>query len=170
MKLEHIVALAIRLFAIVVAIYALTNGVSLVPHFYQQGWQESSYLLAVIMAGLLLLAIYLWVFPLTVSRKLVEFKEPGKVDVTSASANQIQVVGFTILGFYLLFNVISDVVYYLSLVFISARNTELMIKFTPEQKSAIFATAIEFLFVLFLLVRTEGVAYVLRLLRYGKDA
>ena len=110
MKLEQIVALAVRLFALVIAIYALRNGVSLAPYFYDQGWQGESYIYAGIMASLIILAITLWKFPLIVARGLVNFRGTGETNAASASAEQIQVIGFTILGLYLLFGVLSDVV------------------------------------------------------------
>jgi len=169
MKLEHIVALAVRLFAIVVAIYAIRNGISLTPYFHEQGWEGPSYLYAGIMVTLLLIAIGLWKFPLTIARGLVAFREPGEVDAASASADEIQVAGFTILGLYLFFYVLSDIVYWGFILFISQRNPEFPIEISLEHKGSIASTAIELIFVIFLVFGAKRITKLLRKIRYGED-
>ena len=169
MTLEQIVALAVRLFAIVLAIYALRNGISLVPYFHEQGWQGSSYLYAALMIVLLVFAIGLWKFPLTVARGLVNFREHGKVGLASASAEQVQVVAFTVLGLYLLFYVISDVVYWCVILFIGQRNHELMLGITTDQKASMAATIIELIFALFLLLGTNRIVELIHRFRYGDN-
>lgn len=161
MKLEHIVALAVRLFSIAVAIYALRNGISLVPFFNEQGWEIASYAYLTLMAGLLLLSLYLWYFPLTVAGRLVTFKGDGITEAGSASAKEIQVVGFTILGMYLLFNVISDVVYWLIIWFIGNRNSNIDVTPTADQVSSMFATGVELVFAVTLLLGAAGISRVI---------
>lgn len=167
MKLEHIVALAVRLFSIAVAIYALRNGISLVPYFQEQGWDNASYAYLALMVGLLLLSLYLWYFPLTVSGRLMTFKGDGIKEVTSASAKEIQAVGFTILGMYLLFNVISDIVYWLTIWFIGNRNSNIDITPTADQISSIIATGVELVFAVALLLGASGITRVINKLRYS---
>ena len=170
MILDDIVALAVRLFAVVLAIYALRNGVSLVPFFHEQGWQSSSYFLAAIMVVLLILAVVLWKFPLAVARGLVGFRNRGEAEVVSTNAEQIQVVGFTVLGMYLLFYVVSDVVYWGSILLIGQRNPELLLEVTPEQKGLMAATIIEFIFALFLLLGANRIVDLIKKFRYGGNA
>lgn len=170
MKLEHIVALAVRLFAIVLGLYALRNGVSLVPFFHGQEWEGASYLFAGGMAVLFLVAVYLWKYPFTVSRGLVAFKEPGDVEVESATASQLEVAGFTILGLYLAFSVLSDLSYWAIIWFVSQRNSDFQVELSIEQIAGMVATAIEFIFVLFLLLGAKRMRALLRQLRYGGDA
>jgi len=170
MKLEHIVALAVRLFAIALAIYALRNGISLVPYFYEQGSHGSSYSYAAVMIVLLFVAVGLWYFPLTVTQNLVTFRGAGETDLSSASADQLQLAGFTILGLYLLFHVLSDVVYWGSIWFIVQRSSGPPIELSLDQKARMAATLIELIFVLFLLLGTRRIVDLLRKFRYGKDA
>ncbi len=170
MKLEHIVALAVRLFAIAVAIYALRTGISLVPYFYEQEWVGASYTYAGLMLTLLLVSVGLWMFPLTIARGLVAFREPGEVDVKSASADQIQTIAYSVLGLYLLYHVLSDIVYWGFTLFITLRNSAIPIELSIEQIGLMIATVVELLFVLFLLLGARGMVTLLRRFRYGEDA
>jgi len=167
MKLEHIVALAVRLFSIAVAIYALRNAISLVPYFQEQGWGTASYAYLALMVGLLLLSVYLWYFPLTVSSRLVTFKGDGIAEAKSASAKEIQDVGFTILGMYLLFNVISDVTYWLTIWFIGNRNSNIDVTPTADQISSMIATGVELVFAVTLLLGAAGITRLINKLRYS---
>ncbi len=167
MKLEQIVALAVRLFAIVVAIYAIRNGVSMSSFFYNQGWSGESYIYAGVMASLIVISIGLWKFPLTVARGLVKFREDKEADETSINAEQIQVVGFTILGLYLLFGVISDLVYWGVIWFVAQRNTDIPIEINLDQKALMVSTFFELVFVLFLLLGASMISKILQRARYG---
>ena len=168
MKLEHIVALIIRLFAIVIAIYALHNGVTDGPYFYQQGWHITSYAFVSLMLLLVLIAIYLWFFPLTVTNKLLSFQKHSHSEKQPINYEQFQFVAFTLLGIYLLFNVVSDVIYWATILFISFRDSNIPIELSLDQKGQIIATVIELIFVLFLLLGTNGIIRLLHKLRYGK--
>lgn len=170
MKLEHIVALAVRLFAIAVAIYTLRTGISLVPYFYDQEWVGASYSYAGLMLTLFLISVGLWMFPLTIARRLVAFREPGEVDVKSASVDQIQTIAFSVLGLYLLYYVLSDIVYWGFILFISLRDNVIPIELSINQIGLILATVVELIFVLFLLLGARGIVMLLRKFRYGEDA
>ena len=170
MTLEQIVALAIRLFSIILAIYAIRNGLSLVPLYYDQELHVTSYLYATLMVFLLFVAIGLWHFPLTITRKLVTFQEPGKTDISTANSEQIQAAALTVLGLYFLFSVISDLVYWGTLLFITQRNPELNLEISLEQKGLIVATFVELLFSLFLLLGSNQIVEMIRRFRYGNDA
>lgn len=170
MKLEHIVGLAVRLFAIVLALYALRNVLSLVPYFYGQEWEGVAYFYATGMVVLFIVAVLLWKFPFTVGRGLVAFKEQGEVEVESATASQLEVAGFKILGLYLAFSVLSDVSYWAVIWFVSQRNPEVPVELSLEQIAGMVATAIEFIFVLFLLFGPKRMGELLRRFRYGRDA
>jgi len=167
MKLEHIVALAVRLFAIVLGLYALRNGVSFVSYFNEQELAGASYYYAAGMVILFLAAGFLWKFPLTVSRGLVAFKEPGAVEVKSATASQLEVAGFTILGLYLAFSVLSDFSYWAVILLVSQRNPDVPIELSLEQVAGMVATGIEFIFVLLLLLGTKRMRELLHQYRYG---
>ena len=122
MKPEHVVALAVRLFAVAIALYAIRDGVSYFAMFQQRELQSASFWFGGLVAFLLILAILLWKFPLTIAKGLVNFGEPKEGDITSTTAQQVQVIGFTILGIYLLFFVVSDIFYWLVIWFVSQRN------------------------------------------------
>ena len=167
MRLEHIVGLAVRLFSIVLAIYALRNGVSLVPYFQEQGWNAALYSYLALMVGLLLVSIYLWYFPLTVSSRLVAFRGEGATDAGSASSSEIQTVGFTVLGMYLLFNVVSDIIYWLTILFIGNRNNNVDFSLSADQISGMVATCVELVFSVALLLGASGITKTINKIRYG---
>ncbi len=169
MTLENVVALAVRIFAIVLAIYAFRNGISLVPFFHEQGWQDSSYIYAAFMISLFVLAIGLWNFPLIVARGLVSFSDREEIEIDSATVEKIQAAAFAVLGMYLLFYVVSDIAYWGSILLIDQRNPELLIEITPDQKGAMVATLIEFIFALFLLLGSNRIVGLLHRLRYGNN-
>ena len=167
MKLEYIVALAVRLFSIVVAIYALSNLVTIGPYFYQQDWHITTYAYVSLMVLLVLIAIYLWKFPLTVTRKLIPFEKHIDTESQQVSYEQIQLVAFTVLGLYLLFNVVSDIIYWSTILFISFRDSNIPVEISIDQKGQMVATVIELIFVLFLLLGSKGIIKLLHRLRYG---
>ena len=170
MKLEHIVALIVRLFAIALAVYALRNGITFVPYIYGQGGILQANIFAGVIVSFLIIAIVLWKFPLTVARKLVAFREPGNIEIESVSENQIQVLAVSVLGFYFLFYVVSDITYWFYIWLMSQRNSGIQIELSIDQKGQMVSTAIEFVFALFLLLGSERIAELLRKSRYGKDA
>jgi hypothetical protein len=169
MKLEHIVALAVRIFAIVLALYAIRNGVSFFTFFLGQELESVSYYYASGMFLLFVLAIILWMFPLTVARGIVKFHEPGETDLSSISDNRIQVIGFSILGLFLLFHVISDITYW-SVIWLVSQRSSSFPELSLDQIAQMVATAIELVFVLFLLFGARGISKFLHKWRYGTDA
>ena len=169
MKLEEIVALAVRLFAIVLGLYALRSSVSFVPYFQAKGLESASYYYAAGIAILFLAALFLWKFPFTVSRGLLSFKETGVVEVKSATAKQLEVAGYTILGLYLAFSVISDLSYWAVIWLASQRNPDVPMELSLEQVAGMVSTGIEFIFVLFLLLGTKRMRDLLHRFRYGGD-
>lgn len=169
MKLEHIVALAVRLFAILVGLYAVQAGLVSISWFIDQGQEAVSFLFAGGMIFTIVVAVVLWRFPMTVTRGLVKFRDPGESEISSASVEQLQHVGFSILGLYLLFHVVSDLVSWAVVWFVSQRNHTLT-ELTLEQVANMIATGVELVFVLFLLLGTRRISELLRRLRYGSDA
>ncbi len=165
MKLEHIVGLAVRLFSIALAVYILRDAISLVPYFREQGWNSVSYSYLALMISLLFLSVYLWYFPLAVSKRLVTFREAEGPKASSVTAEEVQTIGFTILGMYFLFNVLSDVVYWLTVWFLSSRNHGIPMNSPWDQIPSIVTTGIEFVFALGLLFGASGLTKFIRKIR-----
>lgn len=167
MKSQYLIALAVRLFAIALAISVLQSAVTTVPLLYGQKSQEFFYLFIAMIVLFLVVAIGLWKFPLTVARGLVNFREPAKTESSSTPPEQIQVVAFTVLGVYLLFSVVSDIFYWVLVWFIGQRNPILAMEITIHDKALMFATVIEFIFVLFLIFGAKRLVEILHKARYG---
>jgi hypothetical protein len=116
----------------------------------------------------IVVAVLLWRFPMTIARSMVDFRDPGESDASSASMEQLQNVGFTILGLYLLFHVVSDLVSWAVIWFVNQRNHTLT-ALTVEQVASMIATGVELMFVLFLLLGARRITALLRRLRYGRE-
>jgi len=164
MKLEHIVALAVRLFAILVGLYAVQTGLVWVSWFIDQGQEAVSFLFVGGMIFSIVVAVLLWRFPMTIARGMVNFRDPGESGVSSATAEQLQYVGFSILGLYLLFYVVSDLVSWAVIWFVNQRNHTLT-ELTLEQVADMIATGVELVFVLLLLLGARRITELLRRLR-----
>ncbi len=169
MRINQLVAIAIRILSIVLGLYAIRNSFSLVPAYYEQGFETVSYYYAGVMVTFIIAAVFLWKFPLTIANYIIphESEEPYSISI---NAQQFQVAGFAILGLYFLFYVISDLVYWGVMLFISARETDTTVSFTPDQKGGMVATVFEFIFVLFLLFGGKGISRLLNRIRYGASS
>ena len=106
---------------------------------------------------------------MTVARGLVDFSEPGETELSSASDNKIQVIGFSILGLFLLFNVVSDITYW-SVIWLVSQGSASVPELSLDQIAQMVATAIELVFVLFLIFGARGISRFLHKWRYGTDA
>lgn len=168
MKLEHIVAVAVRLFSIALIIYSLQYGVTLVGYSQAGNWELATYFYLGIIVAPIILAIFLWFFPLTVSRKLVDFRESGESDASSATAYDIQVIGFTMLGAYFLFRALSDIIYWASFTILTGRDKHLEVfPWSAEQLSSMVLTGIELVFAVGLLLGAAGLTKLIRKVRYS---
>lgn len=171
MKPEHIVGLAVRLFAIVLGLYAIWRGISLIALYQgEQALQGAAVFEVAFSVSLVLVATLLWSFPLIVARRLIPFDSLADSKGREPKAKALEAVAYTVLGLYLLFHVISDSIYWGTIVLIANRNPDLSIEITLEQKAAMVSTAVEFLFVIFLIFGSRRLLEWFHRLRYGESA
>ncbi|ODB94159.1 hypothetical protein A3194_05775 [Candidatus Thiodiazotropha endoloripes] len=167
MNKEEIVAVVVRLFAIALGIYGLNNLPGMVMYFDQDGMREAAYIYAGLSALIVIVAILLWKFPLTVAKILLP-KTGDDAKVVSWSYEEVLTCGFIIMGFYFLYYVISDSIYWFYMwkssvnVFVSVRS-ELNI----DQLARIYATVAKFVVSLVLIVGSRGLASMVLMLRYA---
>ena len=83
MHKEQIVGIAVRLFAVFLAIYALRYASGLIPYLADSSsYKISATFLFLIVLFPILAAILLWIFPLTIAAKLIpNIKEIGRAHV-----------------------------------------------------------------------------------------
>jgi len=154
----HILAIIIRIFAIAIFIKSI-EGVSLLfilPY-------ESSYLayhLAAITG--VIASLLLWFFPTLVAKKIVPL-QTSESSHKELDINDYYHLAFVLLGIYLLFNVFSDIVYWISFTaFTSTLELPYVEFIKPENKAAMVTTFFEFILALFLILRPRGIIKLFR--------
>lgn len=160
MNPEHVVAVAVRLFAIGLTVYAVTNTVGSTP-FYFGGEFESKIFLLVVVVTLLTLgaAFLLWRFPLWIASKLFKYDHFESRASASITGSELQTVAFTVLGIYFLFKAIVAGVYWI-FWFSSVRS----MGFDPDAKAwaSVLMTLVEFVLACFLVFGARGVTELIR--------
>ena len=169
MKLEHVLALVVRLFAIAIAIQALKTAMNLVVFLKSS---ESSFTSAAYIGtaiSLVLLSIILWKFPVLIARKIANFPPIDEAEINSVDSEKLLQTGLIILGVYFLYYVISDLIYWSYFWVTSMRDPSTAVELTLEHKSSIATTFIELAVALVLIFGTKRVVQIIQRLRYGES-
>lgn len=166
MTKEQIVGLAVRLFAIFLFVYGIRSVPSIVrlSDFYVfpiQAWLFIGIYILIFIS----FSILLWFFPITVARKLLPL-EDKKVEEKPATASDVELVAYSILGLWVLSRAVPDMFYWI--VAISARPPEFH-TFTISHKwyAAIVSTIIELVIGFWFLFGAKGLRGLIRKLRYA---
>jgi hypothetical protein len=163
MNPEHVVAVAVRLFAIGLAVYAVTGAVGTAPVYFTSKF-ESNVFLVVVGATLLTLvaALLLWRFPLWIASKLFPYDRSRSGGSTSITGGELQTVAFTVLGIYFMFKAVVAVVYWVFL-FSYARS----MGFDPDanQWASVLMTLAELVLACFLVFGARGLTELIRKVR-----
>lgn len=98
MKKEEILAVVVRLFAIVLAIYAIGRLPSLAVYLHQNQAEDPGYLVLLAISGLLVfVAAFLWKFPFFIARRLLSGAR-SEVSLESWTAEDALETGFILLS------------------------------------------------------------------------
>ncbi len=113
MNPEQVIAVAVRLFAIGLAVYAVTGAVGTAPVYFTGKFEPSVCLLVVGATFLILVAaLLLWRFPLWIASKLFPYGHSRSGGSISVSSGELQTVAFTVLGIYFMFKAVVAAVYW----------------------------------------------------------
>jgi hypothetical protein len=146
-KPEHIVAVVLRLFAIVLTIYTVNSFVGSAWFYFASGATTGvSVLLVVVTLVMLATAFLLWRFPLWIASRLVGFDSSVSRASISIPADELQTVAFTVVGIYLLFKAVVSGVYWVS--WYGARGQAYAID--PREWASMLTTIAEFVLACFL--------------------
>jgi hypothetical protein len=166
MHKTEFVAIGVRLFAIALAIYSLKNFPGMYMYFDAQHDQSSANLYAGLFLFMLLLAILLWHFPLSVASKITPKTASNETSI-SWSEKDLLTVGLILIGVYLFYHVISDSIYWLYVLNVSHTYTGMEIELNSDQKASIYSTAVEFFLSLSLIIGAKGISNVIWYLRHA---
>jgi hypothetical protein len=162
-KPEHVVAIALRLFAIYLSV-ATISGVIATGWFVIASASSTSATVLLVFATVLLslgIACLLWRFAVWIAVRMVRLDGSVNTEFTTMAAEEIQTVAFTILGLYFLFRAVTGAVYWL--VFFGRVGTPLAID--PQQWASIAETIAEFVLACFLVFGAAGLGVLITKVR-----
>lgn len=159
----QIVALGVRLFSIWLILYLLGHSPGL-WNLIGHGESGSGGFVVGVSAVLALAAVALWFFPLAVARKLLPratLDQPTPLPV-----EQVQRVGFCLLGLWVFTEAVPDLIYY-AVAFALSKGPTAPISFERTSYPNVAHTIVEFVIAVWLLLGARGL---LGLLQWARAA
>lgn len=163
---EQLVRLGVKLAGLAVLIYAALNIHYLLFGIYTYlGDKNLLKFLAITGYALIYIGIglFLWMFPKSISNRVVS-KTGGNQDDQASWSHRTEIIGMSLMGVFLLFNGISDLVY-----------NYILMRHEKEQLGSVYeagsympemiATGVEIVFAVVLILTPRGIVKALRLLR-----
>ncbi|MES9971576.1 MAG: hypothetical protein ABW092_16205 [Candidatus Thiodiazotropha sp.] len=166
MSKEEITAIAVRLFAIALAIYGLNNLPGMIAYFDQEQIQGAVYAFTGIIVLILIIALLLWYFPVFIAAKIIP-KSSQSNTATQWNREELLSTGIIIIGIYFLFYVVSDIIYWFYIWKYSISFEGTPIEMNTHQLASIFATVGELFIVIMILFGSKGIANFITKLRYA---
>ena len=167
MKAEEVIALAVRIFAIALAIYSIRE-LSAVIWVIERDEFAAGAKVAVYIIGTvtLVISVLLWKFPLTVASHLYT---PSDKDNREPrwGATDLYYCGFILIGIVFLLRALSDGLYWALYIFWLADEASDIYRIDADQKAAMAATIIEFLFGVLLILGHQGITKLVYFIRFG---
>ncbi len=169
MKSSHYLAIAVRLFSIVLFIYALRQSTMLIEVIIKDsinGMPVSLLFISATVFSPLAISLLLWYFPLTVSNKILK-PEIDKV-IEPLSAISILTVMVLAIGLYVFYHAFIDSVYWATLWHMSSQgpNADASLYLMEDNKANIVATIVEIIVSIGLIFKAKSLSY--RLLRLAE--
>lgn len=163
MKLHYYVGIGVRLFAVVLFLISINQLVYLIENIFYgtvQGMDASALVSAAIYTPWLIGAVFLWMFPLSVAKRIVPPEAQLKPEAISPVA--ILSVLVSAIGLFLLYRSIMDALYWATFWNISnsQANVGYPVRLSPEHKASIIATGIEFIAAALLFFNSKRVAQI----------
>ena len=166
MNKNDFLALAIRLFGIFLLVSIIRDSSAFIFTMMNFGEGNNTWLLvsSVIISIFILVALILIKFPLTIAGKIMT-KIDSKEQIVSFNKDDIQYVGFTIIGMFLLARTLPDVFYWASFVFQANLVTDSSITITAKDKSNMISTACEIIISIVVLFGANGIQNIIYKIR-----
>lgn len=171
MKATDLLAIALRLFALYLLYMAFATAIQQYQYLQQVGNVsapgDTRGLVAVAFGqvfGLLLVAVALLKFPMTIARRLA----PPTADEAQSqglSAQELQSVAFCVLGVYLVAQGLADLIYNAAWIIYMLRGTPAVQDNLVAYSIQELITVVELLIGLFLCLKAEGLSQLIRRLR-----
>ncbi len=167
MSREDFVAVATRLFAVYVVLNLMLQAAVSAPMLLSEGWSSLGIFFALLCLLVLLVCVLLWIFPLTVARKLLPvMKEPRSEQ--SVDASIALSLGLTLIGVWVFAYALIDSVYWVALVIRSYQSARSVVDWNPEEVANMVSTAVELAVGAWLVFGNAGIKRLIHRFRYGQ--
>jgi hypothetical protein len=158
---KSVVRLVLKLFGLGLIIYAVSSLATFLPPLLAQRSEIGllvSYFIP--MAVPILLGAFLWFFPSRVANTIVR-SDPASKSMEAGWAPELESIGVALLGLFLLYRAVSDLVYY---VMEHQAKAAMLgnVRALDDFNALMTATIVEFVFALILMLRAEGIVSLLR--------
>jgi len=164
LKPEQIIAVIVRLFAIVILLTVVRELVAAL-WVVNDSVTLRKYGFIFLVSGLVIfVSILLWNFPLTIAKRIYPFKLEDEPNHSLNSDDYYQ-LGFILLGVYLLFYVLSDGVFWIAFTLYSGEEKLYSPLVSLENKASIVATFAELIIALFLVFGAKGITKAIKAIR-----
>jgi hypothetical protein len=158
----QLVGLGVRLFAIWLVVYVLRY----IPGVWRfsasaasVGTESTNAVIVAVTIAILALAAGLWFFPLTVASKLLP--PTAKTDQAHIPIEQVQSVGFSLLGLWVLTSAVPDSFYWVFMTYQSSRPNSIL-ELGSSDYAYVVTTAVELVLGVWLLLGARGLVGLLR--------
>jgi hypothetical protein len=162
--LKSLAAIIIRLFAVFITIYAIRNLLSISFYYADDTYSTAVWISWGFSILFFITAIILWTFPNLIAKKIISW-DVEETNKEKTSAEEIEVVGFSLIGLFYLYYAISDLVYWAIFTLFIQKSYDVPVDLSIEQKVNIIVTVVEFLFALIIILRARGLVGLLRKIR-----
>jgi len=163
---EDFVAISARLFSIYLLFYLISRAPTAIHAVSQSDDFGLMAMSVLVFALLLILTALLWVFPLTVARKLLPVMREPRSEPALDSSVALS-IGITLIGLWFLANAIIDSAYWLTLIIRASRTDEIPFEWSHEQIANMVATGVELLVSLLFILGSSGIKHLIYRFRYG---
>ncbi len=166
MNLQHLVTAAIRIVAIIAGLFWARDMTVLATLLAGEGGSQDYTPQFGVAAFWLVACMVLWKFSQPLSMAVTRFDKDEQTPAkTIASPRELEIALLLVMGIYLLFNVVSDLAYWLSTWFMYQRDHSRELRMEMNDIALFFATLVELLFAMLLIFRVQGIVAILRRLR-----
>lgn len=170
MNLHALVTVALRILALVALLYWLRD-MAVLASLLLDGDKQRLAMLGGFMPQLLVSVFWLvsagllWHFAQALAGVITRIEPAVDGPMAPLDAHELEVALLLVMGCYLLFGALSDLAYWLGMGFLYQRDTIQALELRAEDRAAIFATVVELLFALVLILRSRGLVGLVRRLR-----
>ena len=167
MKKEELVGLIIRIAMIFMFFYLIRDGAVYIATANRGGSDNETWLIAggILLLCLLLFTSLIYKYAIAIAKKIIPIEKKDTIKLEWA-LKDLEISVLIIAGIIILFIAVSDIVYWLILLFQYSTLTEAQAALPPSSYAAFYSTIAEILFGIFLIFGANGIRGFVYKIRY----